>query len=250
MAALGRQFHVDEVGGVVRGPGRTAVATREHSDVTGRHLDLGYVLRLGDGAAPVVWDCAGGTAASGQQPALEGLEGLENMVRMWRTTTASAVVELIEGRGLHGDHVRSGIGGWSAVQGPACVFGFRSGELGDWVGRNRLLPHVATEIAPRLDPAEGGLHGVRFFFGGRAGDEVAEVRVDGEPVPTASAALRALDWPRGERLAWARCFVLLSREPRLFADAEQEPGARSRDSRPTAGQWRVPAGLLRRWLSV
>lgn len=234
MAALGRQFWIE--GPVVRGPGRTAVAVRAHADATGGHSDLGFVLRLGDGAGPVVWDCAGGLGRTEAQR-------LESGVRMWRTTTASAVVELLEGRGLHGDHLRGGVPGWHAVQGPACVFGFHSEELGDWVAHNRLLPHIAGEIGRAVDAAapsrgDGELHGVRLFFGGRAGDEVAEVRVDGEPVPAASAALRELDWPRGERLAWARCFVLLARDPARFTVLEREPAdARVIPQRSALGRW-------------
>jgi hypothetical protein len=219
MAALGREFHVDDQ--VVRGPGRTAVAVREHreqregSETGAAHLDLGYVLRLGDGEGPVVWDCASGLGRTEEQR-------LENGVRMWRTTTASAVVELLDGRGLHGDvfppGAAAGAPGWHAVQGPACVFGFRNGPLSEWVEGNHLLPAVAEHVLPRLDGR--ALHGVRFFFGGRADDEVAEVRVNGEPVAAASAALQALRWPRGAHLAWARCFLLLTRYPRALQNVE------------------------------
>ena len=217
MACLGREFDVD--GSVVRGPGTTAVAVREHADDTGGHVDLGYVLRLGDGAGPVVWDCTAGLGRTEE-------ERLQNAVRMWRTTTASAVVELLERRGLHGDHfapgMPGGVAGWHAVQGPACVFGFESEALGDWVAEHQLLSAVADEVVPRLkDPA---LNGVRFFFGGRSGDEVAELRVNGEPVPAASAALRGLPWPRGERLAWARCFVLLAADPQSLSGVEERDG--------------------------
>jgi hypothetical protein len=263
MAALGRRFHVDEQ--VVRGPGRTAVAVREHRDADAEpgvapHLDLGYVLRLGDGEGPVVWDCVSGLGRTEEQR-------LENGVRMWRTTTAGAVVELLERRGLHGDvfapGAPAGVPGWFSVQGPAAVFGFRSEPLSAWVEAHHLLPALAAEVLPRLDARgpggglrhgpHGGLHGVRVFFGGRDGDEVAEVRVDGEPVPAASAALRALDWPRGEHLAWARCFLLLTRDPDALRDAESAPpGSGSLPAAlpdaPTRSQQTAPMALLRRLL--
>jgi hypothetical protein len=244
MACLGREFEID--GSVVRGPGTTAVAIRDHADATGGHVDLGYVLRLGDGAGPVVWDCAAGLGRTEE-------ERLNNAVRMWRTTTASAMVELLERRGLHGDHfppnAPGGVQGWHTVQGPACVFGFHSEPLGDWLAAHHLLTAVAGQVLPRLrDPA---LNGVRFFFGGRSGDEVAEVRINGEPAPAASAARGGLDWPRGERLAWARCFVLLAADPEALDDVE----GRSRvEGRPQQPRTRIGAGagarLLRRWLQA
>lgn len=96
MARLGQVFTVD--GEVVRGPGTTAVAVREHPGDDGAgHVDLGYVLHLGRADAPVVWDCAAGLGKTEE-------EKLANAVRMWATTTASALVELAEGRGAHGDH--------------------------------------------------------------------------------------------------------------------------------------------------
>jgi hypothetical protein len=219
MARFGREFQID--GPVVRGPGTTAVAVREHADE--EHLDLGYVLELGRGDAPVVWDC---TAGSGRTEE----ERLANAVSMWATTTAAAVVELLERRGEHGDHFPpgspGGVPGWHAVQGPACVFGFRAAPLGDWLADNHVLPAVAGHVLPLL-PAAGSdarppLHAVRFFFGGRAGDEVADVRLDGRPVATASAALGGLDWPRGKRLAWARFTVLLAADPSGFAHTERD----------------------------
>ncbi|TDU06729.1 hypothetical protein EDD99_5297 [Streptomyces sp. 846.5] len=237
MACLGREFQAEE--GIVRGPGTTAVAVREHVGQGGGHVDLGYVLRIGEGGGPVVWDCAAGLGRTEE-------EQLQNAVRMWRTTTASAVVEMLERRGVHGDHVApgaaGGVAGWHAVQGPACVFGFRSGPLGDWVAEHQLLPAVAEVVLPHLnDPV---LNGVKFFFGGRSGDEVAEVRVNGEPVAEASAALRRLSWPRGERLAWARCFVLLAADPLSLRGAEggAEPAGAAVDGRRAAA-----GALLRRW---
>jgi hypothetical protein len=238
MACLGREFEID--GDVVRGPGTTAVAVREHADDTGGHVDLGYVLRLGDGAGPVVWDCTAGLGRTEE-------ERLANAVRMWRTTTASAMVELLEWRGVHGDHfapgAAGGVPGWHAVQGPACVFGFESEPLGDWLAEHQLLPTVTAEILSRL--REPVLNGVRFFFGGRSGDEVAEVRVNGEPAPDASAALRRLDWPRGERLAWARCFVLLAADPVALGGVEGRPQQARKQAGTGAGE-----RLLRRWLQT
>ncbi|AUG77228.1 hypothetical protein CFP65_2394 [Kitasatospora sp. MMS16-BH015] len=219
MARYGQEFHVE--GELVRGPGSTAVAVREHPG-DGGHVDLGYVLELGRADGPVVWDCAAGLGKTEE-------EKLDSAVRMWATTTAPALVELAERRGEHGDHYRPGeLPGWHAVQGPAAVFGFGSEELAGWLADHQVLPALAPALRPELTGAP--MHGVKLFLGGRAGEDVAEVRVDGEVSEAASAALRTLPWPRGERLCWARLFVLLAR------DQDGEPAAPPRPTEPEPGR--------------
>ncbi|MGK4583301.1 DUF6348 family protein [Kitasatospora sp. HPMI-4] len=200
MAQFGVEFTVD--GEVVRGPGTTAVAVREHPGQGGSgHVDLGFVLDLGRADAPVVWDCAAGLGKTEE-------EKLDNAVKMWATTTASTVVELLEHRGEHGDHYRPAeLAGWRAIQGPAAVFGFGNERLAGWLADHQPLTAIAEALGPRL--TGGQLNGVKLFLGGRAGDDIAEVRLNGEVSEAASAALHALDWPRGERFCWARLFVLL-----------------------------------------
>ncbi|GAA1121801.1 DUF6348 family protein [Kitasatospora arboriphila] len=215
MARFGQRFTVE--GSVVRGPGTTAVAVREHPGEGGGagHVDLGFAFDVGRAGGPVVWDCTAGLGRTEE-------ERLESAVRMWATTTAAAVVELQEGRGAHGDHVRAArLPGWQAVQGPAAVFGFDSERLSEWLAGHRLLPELAEVLAPELAPdgAEPAVTGVKLFLGGRAGEDVAEVRVNGAVSESASAALRALGWPRGERLCWARLFVLMVPEGRPVGEA-------------------------------
>ncbi|MFF2038826.1 DUF6348 family protein [Kitasatospora sp. NPDC058170] len=237
MARLGQVFVID--GEVVRGPGTTAVAVREHPGDDGGHVDLGFVLHLGRADAPVVWDCAAGLGKTEE-------EKLANAVRMWATTTASALVELTERRGAHGDHHdHPELPGWHAVQGPAAVFGFGNEKLAGWLAEHRVLPALAPALLPEL--AGRPLNGVKLFLGGKAGDDVAEVRVNGEVSEAASTALRALDWPRGERLCWARLFVLLA-----APDTAQRPAAQAGPQAPGPARATVPAatrprGLFSRW---
>ncbi|WP_030270495.1 DUF6348 family protein [Streptomyces sp. NRRL B-24484] len=247
MARFGQRFAVE--GSVVRGPGTTAVAVREHPGEGGGagHVDLGFALDVGRADGPVVWDCTAGLGRTEE-------ERLESAVRMWATTTAAALVELQEGRGTHGDHVRPPqLPGWHAVQGPAAVFGFGSEALSEWLADHQLLPELAGAIAPELavEGAEPAVTGVKLFLGGRAGEDVAEVRVNGEVSGPGSAALRALGWPRGERLCWARLFVLLvpdglpaGEPPAAAVSAVGDAGAAG--AAPVA----VPAvrlGVLARW---
>ncbi|MDH6578677.1 DUF6348 family protein [Kitasatospora sp. MAP5-34] len=233
MARYGQQFTVD--GEVVRGPGTTAVAVREHpGDDGGGHVDLGFVLQLGRADGPVVWDCAAGLGKTEE-------EQLDNAVKMWATTTAATVVELQEHSGEHGDHYRHpGLPGRHAVQGPAAVFGFGSEQLAGWLADHQLLPALADALHPELTAPH--VNGVKLFLGGKAGDDIAEVRVNGEVSEAASAALRALPWPRGERLCWARLFILLVDE----GSPEPEPDAQSAAPAPVYS--RTPRrGLLSRW---
>ncbi|MFC9327845.1 DUF6348 family protein [Kitasatospora sp. NPDC057015] len=236
MARFGQEFTVE--GSVVRGPGTTAVAVREHPGQDGAgHVDLGFVLQLGRADAPVVWDCAAGLGQTEE-------EKLANAVRMWATTTAAALVELQERRGEHGDHYRPDeLPGWHAVQGPAAVFGFGSEQLSRWLSEHQVLPALAPALLPELTGPQ--LNGVKLFLGGRAGDDVAEVRVNGEVSEAASAALRELDWPRGERLCWARLFVLLS------ATGDRVPAAPGHAEAPpvpvTAPARMRPRGVFSRW---
>ncbi|GAA1179558.1 hypothetical protein F4556_004808 [Kitasatospora gansuensis] len=218
MAGLGQEFTLD--GPLVRGPGTTAVAFRDHDEHgTGAgHVDLGYVLRLGQGDAPVLWDCAAGVGGT-------EVERLDSAVRMWAGTTATAVLSLLTGEGDHYDAPE--FPGWHVVQGPAAVFGADTDPLFDWVTERDLGPVLAAAVLPKL--TERQVNGVKLFFGGKAGDDVAEVRINGTVCEPASAALRALDWPRGERLCWARLFLLLVAEhpqPEHPGQAEPPPPRR------------------------
>ncbi|GAA1982373.1 DUF6348 family protein [Kitasatospora viridis] len=241
LSRYGREFALD--GEVVRGPGSTAVAIREHLGPDGAaHADLGFVLDLGRADAPVVWDCTAGLGTT-------ETEKLESAVRMWAATTAATVVELMDHQGRYGDHRRlPELPGWHAVQGPATVFGFQSARLTDWLGGRELLPELAAALAPELtDPR---LNGVKLFFGGRAGDEVAEVRVNGEVSPAASAALAALDWPRAERFCWARLFVLLAADGASLEAVRSAERGRSPEPapEPVAAVVRTArGGRLSRW---
>ncbi|GAA2155300.1 hypothetical protein GCM10009760_55100 [Kitasatospora kazusensis] len=233
MARYGQRFTVD--GEIVRGPGTTAVAVREHPGASGPgHVDLGFVLHLGRADGPVVWDCAAGLGKTEE-------EQLDNAVKMWATTTAAAVVEMLEHRGEHGDHYRhEALPGRLAVQGPAAVFGFDSERLAGWLADHQLLPALAGALHPELTTP--GFNGVKLFLGGKAGDDIAEVRVNGEVSEAASAALRALSWPRGERLCWARLFILLVDE----RSPEAEPDTPTDVPAPVYS--RTPRrGLLSRW---
>ena len=62
-------------------------------------------------------------------------------------------------------------------------------------------------IAPEIDRPY--LNGIKFFLAGSKDSESAEVRINGRRSEAASAALAALDWPRPEKLAAGRAYVIL-----------------------------------------
>lgn len=107
-----------------------------------------------------------------------------------------------------------------------------------------MLPALAPALRAGLTGP--GPVGVKLFLGGKAGDDVAEVRVGGEVSEAASAALRALDWPRGERLCWARLFVLLTAEPTTSGQHTPAGAVAPAPMRAPAPAAR-PRGLFARW---
>jgi hypothetical protein len=168
------------------------------------HVDIGIALNPEHPEAPVLWDCVVGI---GRTPA----EAAEYAAFVWLETTAPTVLEFVEQRGRLAAHLDSGdpdgLPGMHVLHGPVLAFG--SGDstpLRDWAVDNIVLPALRETLLPRIT---GSLHGVKLLFGGRAGDEVAEVRVDHAYDEASSRALADLPWPRLERPAFARAYLLV-----------------------------------------
>jgi uncharacterized protein DUF6348 len=75
-----------------------------------------------------------------------------------------------------------------------------------WSADHIVLPALRDTLRPRLT---GAVHGVKLLFGGTAGDEVAEVRVDTLYDEASSRALANLPWPRLEKPAFVRAYLLV-----------------------------------------
>lgn len=168
------------------------------------HVDIGIALNPENLEAPVLWDCAVGI---GRTPA----EVAEYAAFVWLETTAPTVLELVEQRGRLAAHLDSGdpdgLPGKHVLHGPVLAFGAGdSTPLRDWAVDNIVLPALRETLLLRLT---GSLHGVKLLFGGPAGDEVAEVRVDHEYDEASSHALANLPWPRLEKPAFARTYLLV-----------------------------------------
>lgn len=68
-----------------------------------------------------------------------------------------------------------------------------------------MLPAIAPALDGSLEE-EAGPHGLKILFGG---DDVAEVRLDGQYHEAASRALLELPWPRLKPMAFVRSYVLV-----------------------------------------
>jgi hypothetical protein len=78
--------------------------------------------------------------------------------------------------------------------------------LRDWAADSIVLPFLRETLISHLT---GHLHGAKLPFGGTAGNEVAEVRVDHVLDEASSRVLADLAWPRLEQAAFVRAYVLV-----------------------------------------
>lgn len=93
------------------------------------------------------------------------------------------------------------------IHGPVLPFGADREPLLRWVLENPLLPTLRDTLPAHLDDA---VNGVKLLFGG---DPVTvEVRVNGTVREDATAAVRALDWPRSARPTYVKTFLIAFRE--------------------------------------
>ena len=99
-----------------------------------------------------------------------GLVGDDCAHRRWNLSNSAAGYDHLDS----GDP--DGLPGMHVLHGPVLAFGSGdSAPLRDRAVDNIVLSALRETLLPRLT---GSLHGVKLLFGGRAGDEVAEVRVD------------------------------------------------------------------------
>lgn len=191
----------------VLGEGPVAIIVGERCDADRprvRHVDLGVVLDADRPGSPVIWDRATGFESDERA-------AIEHAVRIWEAGTMPVIHELFAGDGRHADHYPPddphGLTGWHVIAGP--VWGWSAGgsaePLQRWAAGNPLLRGMVTLGAELDRPA---MNGVRVFFGGRAGDETAEVRVNGRVTDRPAMDLLRLDWPRLAHHAYLSRFFL------------------------------------------
>ena len=195
-------------GDVVRGPGTPVVQLTDLHDgaASPGHVDVRVALDQDRPDAPVIVDCVSGFGDTPERTA-------ESAAHLWVETTGSALMELMTARGEFADHYSAaepdGLPGFHVIHSPALVYGIDPAPLRDWVPANPLLPALRTTLPGHLTAP---LNGVKLLFGGKPGEEVAEVRVNGAVAGDVSAALATMDWPRTDGSAFARVFLLAFEE--------------------------------------
>ncbi|MEV0618684.1 DUF6348 family protein [Nonomuraea sp. NPDC050404] len=204
-AAMGRPWEVRD--GMAKGPGTLGVTLGPDHTGSPAHLDLDFVLNLDRRAETTVSDCVTGYGETAER-------AVERAIELWLGTTGSALLELLLQDGSHAGHFAAGdpdgFPGWHAVHGG--IVGWGTGDEHDavqrWAVQHVLLPHLAPELKGTIEGER--LVGVKAFFGGGDGTEIAEIRVGGVVHEAASRALAELDWPRpAGGVSYARTFLLL-----------------------------------------
>jgi hypothetical protein len=189
----------------VLGPGTLAVVVDWLHGEPG-HVDLGFVWNRNDPEAPITWDCAAGWGDSDAERAA-------NSVERWIRCTAPALLEVLAQDGSFAVHLPAGdeigLPNWRVVHGPVFAFGHQESAdaLQQWVGDHPLLPALGDDVAREIDQPQ--LNGVKFLFGSSSEGDTAEVRVNGTARESASESLCRLDWPRSDRAAFVRTFVVV-----------------------------------------
>ncbi len=204
-SAFGREWTVEP--GRLKGPGTLAVQLGADHTGLARHLDIDFVLsdqRPGDTTVP---DCVTGYGASVE-------DAVGQAADTWVSTTAAALHELLDQKGQYADHqpagAPDGFPGWHSIHSGIAGWGQSGGDtsaVANWIAAHPLAPHLAPVLAG--DYPRDHLVGLKILLGGDRESVTAEVRVNGVRHEAASDAVGRLPFPRGEHLAFARCFILL-----------------------------------------
>lgn len=197
----------------VDGPGHTAVVLGpghpcELGDPRDGHLDLTFILDTTQSMETAVVDCVVGLGATSE-------ERITQAIHVWATTTAKALLEVLDQRGDHATYLApdapNGFPGWHTIHAPVIGWGTEDHQdtLQSWVTENALLPVIAIALTEAAFDRPD-LIGIKIFLGSHGDHEAAEVRVNGQVHDRASIALQSLGWPRVHSGAsYARTFVLL-----------------------------------------
>jgi hypothetical protein len=175
-----------------------------HSNSPG-HIDVRFQLSALTGKHPGLWDCVTGFGETDEDIG-------RTAAHIWGSTTAPALFELqYSRRGEFADHYRGyeseGFSGWHSITGNIIGYGDEghASHLQTWWINNPFLPTISLAVEPSLDEMTAP-HGLKIFFGG---NDIAEVRLNGNRHEGASQALLDLDWPRLTPPAFVRSYIIV-----------------------------------------
>ncbi|GHJ48316.1 hypothetical protein Cs7R123_56580 [Catellatospora sp. TT07R-123] len=206
LSRFGPAWSADDIDGpLLRGPGTVGVLLQDNHTDHDNHLDLVLLLNVDRPADTSIVDCTSGLGADLRDQWRQAVDS-------WAELTAATAIELMQPANKWADHLHgdnpNGVLGWHAILPGYYGFGVGPvGELPQWAADTPLLPLLAPHLEAEAD--REFLNGVKILFGGPAGRETAEVRVNGRVAEAASEALLALPWPRPQRPAYTKTFVLM-----------------------------------------
>jgi Family of unknown function (DUF6348) len=175
MRTFGGEWPATAVTGpLLKGPGTVGIVLRDNHTELDAHLDLDFVLNVDRPAETTISDCVTGFGETARDAWRQGID-------TWAGLTAATVVEMLRpanefAQHHHGDDPL-GFLGWHSISAGFTGFGLAEpGLLAQWAFENDLVPRLRPAIVGGLDREH--LNGVKILFGGVAGDEVAEVRIN------------------------------------------------------------------------
>ncbi|WP_157875968.1 DUF6348 family protein [Streptacidiphilus griseoplanus] len=179
-----------------------AVAPPHHGG--GRHYDL---VALPDVSVqpdvPCFMDCVVAMAANPRVAA-----------DTWVETAGACLLEVLDGRGHFAQHTgpgqKRGVPGWHSISSGVVGLGRDAAEnrrLQTALLDANVLHRIADTFTADLESPF--FNGVKVFYGGQPGAMEAEVRVNGERHPAASAAMAALGLPEPTTFTAVRYYALL-----------------------------------------
>lgn len=189
---------------IIRGPEDAAVRfCTLHLVSSPGHADVEFSFQDGASDSLRLLDCVMGFGENIDECA-------SSAAKIWGSTSAPALLELKYSRkGKYADHYFGhephGLKGWHSICSP--IIGWGRGDGGKalqewWLSTQQVLPAIAPALA---DLRGDQPHAVKILLGGQ---DIAEVRVDGQHHEAASAALLALNWPRQASPSFARAFAI------------------------------------------
>ena len=159
------------------------------------------------GKHPALWDCVTGSGGTDEDIG-------RTAAHILGSTSALALFELQYSRkGEFADHYRGheseGFRDWHSIAGGVVGYGDEgnASRLQTWWINNPFLPVISRAIDPDLDE-QSAPHGLKILLGG---NEIAEVRLNGNRHEGASKALVELGWPRLTPPAFVRSYVIAIR---------------------------------------